>query len=195
MSRKSTRSVLVGSFVDLRGIGDLRWVTPALAMLHDRNGEKYVTLWRGLGASQRGIRTALDATIARGWVTRNPGYGHPMRPEYLLTKKGTAIGEACAQVMRVLRDERVEWRKLSKWSMTVLHTLRFGPYRFNELAAALDGATDRALVMCLKPLVTQGLVVRTVGDSYPPSVAYSLSPAGESLALALGKLAKLIRKR
>jgi DNA-binding HxlR family transcriptional regulator len=195
MSRKSAGSILVDSFVDLRGIGDTRWVTPALAILHDRKGEKYVTLWRGLGASQRGIRTALDATIARGWVERNPGYGHPMRPEYVLTKKGMAVGDACSQVMRVLHDEGVEWRKLSKWSMAVLHTLRFGPYRFNELAAALDGATDRALVMCIKPLVSLGLVVRTVGDSYPPSVAYSLSPSGESIALALGKLAKLIRKR
>jgi DNA-binding HxlR family transcriptional regulator len=79
--------------------------------------------------------------------------------------------------------------------MAVLHTLRFGPYRFNELAAALEGATDRALVMCLKPLVAHGLVVRTVEDSYPPSVAYSLSPAGESLALVLGGLAKLVRRR
>jgi DNA-binding HxlR family transcriptional regulator len=193
MSRKAARSILVDSFVDLRGVGDLRWVTPALAMLHDRKGEKYVTLWRGLGASQRGIRTALDATIARGWVERNPGYGHPMRPEYVLTKKGMAIGEACSQIMKGL--EGVPWKELTKWSMAVIYVLRFGPYRFNQLASVLEGITDRALVMCLKPLVSHGLVLRQVDDSFPPSVMYSLTPTGETVLRPISRLAKLVRGR
>ncbi len=190
-----SRKTLIGSFADLRGVGDTRWVVPAMAMLFDRKGEKFVTLWRSLGASQSGIRAALDATIARGWVERNPGYGHPMRPEYILTKRGAAAGEACSQVIGRLSEEGVKWKALSKWSMTALHTLRLGPYRFNELAATVEGATDRALVMCLKPLVAHGLVLRTVEDTYPPSVAYSLTPSGQPLVIPIDRLAKALRRR
>jgi DNA-binding HxlR family transcriptional regulator len=114
-----------------------------------------------------------------------------MRPEYILTKKGGAAGEACSQLMRGLTERGVKWKSLSKWSMTVIHTLRAGPHRFNELAATVDGATDRALVMCLKPLVTHGLVRRTVEDTFPPSVTYALTPTGDSLVRPLVQLAKI----
>ncbi len=187
-----SRKILIGLFVDLRGVGDTRWVVPAMAMLYDRKGEKFVTLWRSLGASQSGIRAALEATIGQGWVEKNPGYGHPMRPEYILTKKGAPAGEACSQIIRALSEQGVEWKTLSKWSMTVLHTLRSGPYRFNELATAVEGATDRALAMCLKPLVANGLVQRTVVETYPPSVEYSLTTFGKRLAERVNDLAQAL---
>lgn len=192
MSIKSARSVLVDSYVDLRGVGDARWVCPAMALLHDRKGEKFVSLWHGLGASQRGARAALDATMRWGWVVRNPGYGHPMRPEYVLTKKGQVAGEACSQIMKAL--DGAPWTELTKWSMAVIYVLRFGPYRFNQLAAVLEGITDRALVSCLKRLVSHGLVLREVDDSFPPAVTYSLTPTGETVLRPIVRLAKAMKR-
>jgi DNA-binding HxlR family transcriptional regulator len=187
-----SRKTLVDSFVLVRQAGDARWAVPTMAMLYDRKGEKFVALWRGLGASQGGIRAALDEVMRRGWVVRNPGYGHPMRPEYVLTKRGQVAGEASSQIMRGL--EGVQWKHLSKWSLAILYLLRFGPYRFNELAAATDVITDRALVMCLKPLVAHGLVLRQVEATFPPAVSYSLSPEGETVVRPVLRLARAMKR-
>jgi DNA-binding HxlR family transcriptional regulator len=188
-----SRRILVDSFAEVRAAGDARWVVPVMAVLFDEQGAKFVRLWRGLGASQGGVRAALEAAIRCGWVVRNPGYGHPMRPEYVLTKKGQAAGEACSQIMKGL--DGAPWKDLTKWSLAVIYVLRFGPYRFNQLAAVMEGITDRALVMCLKPLVAHGLVLREVDDSFPPSVTYSLTPSGETVLRPIARLAKSMRAR
>ncbi len=38
-----------------------------------------------------GPATSLNDLIGQGFVRRNTGHGHPMRPEYLLTEDGLAI--------------------------------------------------------------------------------------------------------
>lgn len=187
MSRKDLDSARqkqrANAFLATRAAVASRWVIPAMAMLYDRQGEKFVSLWRGLGASQGGIRNALDIVIERGWVERNPGYGHPMRPEYILTKSGMDVGKSCSKTMSAL--EGVSWRSLSKWSMPIVLLLTNGPYRFKELSDLAEGVTERALVMCLKPLVAQGIVHRDVADTFPPSVTYSLTPVGEQVGRAV----------
>ncbi len=188
---KSARNDLVESVVEAREGGDTRWVVPVMALLFERKGEKFVALWRGLGASQGGIRAALSYTTERGWVERNPGYGHPMRPEYVLTKDGLRVGRACSQIIKAL--DSVPWKGLSKWSMAVLLVLMSGPCRFNELAKAAEGITDRALVMCLKPLVAHGLVARKVVETYPPTVTYSLTSAGRTVVKPIHRLASAMK--
>ena len=42
-------------------------------------------LQRRLDVTRDSLRRALDALIALGYVRRNEGYGHPLRPEYLIT--------------------------------------------------------------------------------------------------------------
>lgn len=188
-----SRRILDDSFVEVRAAEDARWAVPVMAVLYDEQGAKFVRLWRGLGASQGGVRAALEAAMGWGWVVRNPGYGHPMRPEYVLTRKGQTAGEACSQIMKAL--DGAPWKELTKWSMAVIYVLRFGPYRFNQLAAVLEGITDRALVSCLKRLVSYGLVLREVDDSFPPAVSYSLTPAGETVLRPIVRLAKSMRAR
>src|SRR3954451_13536929 len=65
-----------------------RWAAPALALLGQRGGARFVELQRRLDVGRESLRRALDALIAGGLARRNEGYGHPLRPEYVLTARG-----------------------------------------------------------------------------------------------------------
>jgi DNA-binding HxlR family transcriptional regulator len=53
-------------------------------MLYTGQGERFVTLVNRLGASKDAVSATLAQLIDDGVVQRNPGYGHPLRPEYLV---------------------------------------------------------------------------------------------------------------
>src|SRR3546814_10066312 len=67
-----------------------RWLVPLLADLASRKGARFVELIHRLGLSRDSLTRTLQAAAALGWVRRNPGHGHPLRPEYILTEAGSA---------------------------------------------------------------------------------------------------------
>src|SRR3546814_8449157 len=67
-----------------------RWLVPLLAVLASRKGARVVELIHRLGLSRDSLTRTLQAAAALGWVRRNPGHGHPLRPEYILTEAGSA---------------------------------------------------------------------------------------------------------
>jgi DNA-binding HxlR family transcriptional regulator len=158
-----------------------RWAVPVLGELHRGHGAKFVTLVKRLGASREAVRLTLADLIGHGWVRRNPGYGHPLRPEYVLTASGARIAPACARLIAALRRLRAEAIGLRKWSLPVLGLLRGGAARFGALRAGLP-ITDRALAQALKGLEEAGLVERRVVDDYPPHPLYRLTPRGRRVA-------------
>lgn len=162
---------------------------PTLALLHRWKGAKFVTLHKKLSASVGSMRTTVDALIEHGHVMKNPGYGHPMRPEYVLTESGLLIGESCDRLLQAIDEAEARQLALSKWTMPVVYALRPGSRRFGQLRTECGKVTDRALTQALKALIWGGLVQREVTESYPPSVEYSLTPAGSSLLPHLQSLA------
>src|ERR1700742_3786009 len=82
-----------------------RWAPPALALLADRGGARFVELQRKLDVGRESLRRALDALIELGYVRRNPGYGHPLRPEYVITAAGRKAGRVAARVLAAGDDE------------------------------------------------------------------------------------------
>ena len=80
-----------------------RWSVPILAELHRHRGSRFVTLSRTLELSRESLRRTLGALIDGGLVGRNPGYGHPLRPEYVLTSAGERIAGACRPLVEQLR--------------------------------------------------------------------------------------------
>jgi DNA-binding HxlR family transcriptional regulator len=163
-----------------------------LALLWERKGERFVTLMRTLGASQKATRETLDVLLEVGLVMKNPGYGHPLRPEYILTEAGFPVGAACFELDLFAKE--LGSRKLfrSKWSLLVVSSLSQGPMRFSELLASLHPVTDRALIKCLKGLVESKVVERTIEASFPPSVRYSLDPVSQRLAPLVKRLLSLL---
>lgn len=162
-----------------------RWGVPILAELHRGKGAKLVTLTMRLEASPGSIRLALDHLQQAGWVIPNPGYGHPMRPEYILTPAGERLAPACCDLDAAL--VRLELRDigLRKWSMPTLDALRPGPARFKELRAALTPITDRALSLALGDLQGASLALRTQRDR---PRAYAQAPPARRLCAILSDL-------
>jgi len=175
-------------FERLATLAHHRWSLPVLAELHRGRGAKFVTLVKRLGVSRDSLRRTLDALIFHGWVRRNAGYGHPMRPEYLLTGAGASVAPACAELVETLREMDLEAIGLRKWSLPVTRKLGGGDGRFNELKAGLPGVTARALTLALKGLREAGVVERSVLDGYPPASVYSLTSSGRRLVPLLSAI-------
>ncbi len=170
---------------DLEGLFHHRWITPILAELHLGAGAKFVTLIRRLGIPRDSLQRTLAILIDKGWVMRNPGHGHPLRPEYILTSAGESLGARCFELMEELHTTSLTTVARKKWSMPVIAALNHGPLRFSELRALLEGVTPRALTLCLKQLVHAQVVARYVSQDYPPTTTYELSPKGKRLGRCL----------
>ena len=164
-----------------------RWALPILAQLAATGGSRFVPLANQLGLSRDALRQTLDALIDAGLVMRNPGYGHPTRPEYILTDKGRRVAPACARILRELRQGGTEDVVLKKWSMPILLALD-RESRYTELRRTL-GATPRALTLALKQLMARGLVERRVQEGFPPSTTYVLSQESRTLRRCVKRLA------
>lgn len=67
-----------------------------------------------------------------------------------------------------------------KWTSLILLELAAEPKRFNALARAVPDISKRMLTQSLRDLERDGLVIRRVFDTKPPSVTYSLSDVGYS---------------
>jgi DNA-binding HxlR family transcriptional regulator len=158
-----------------------RWTLPVLAEIERTRGSRFATLAGRLGVSGESLRRTLAWLVEAGLVTRNPGYGHPLRPEYVFTDRGARLGPPTQRLVEALRGYQEVG--LKKWSLPVLAELD-EPRRFSELRAALPDATPRALTLALKDLRAAGLVTRTVMDDYPPSVVYETTPAGRPIGSA-----------
>lgn len=158
-----------------------RWACPALAQLHRDQGAKFVTLVNALGASAGAMRQTIDELIDLGWVRRNPGYGHPLRPEYILTRRGERLAPACDRLDRAMRSIAVQDIALRKWSMPTLYVVGEGPTRFRRVVEALPGITDRAVSLALKDLASAEMITRRVLEGPPPGSAYGAAPPGARL--------------
>jgi DNA-binding HxlR family transcriptional regulator len=157
-----------------------RWAPPALALLGERGGARFVELQRRLGVGRDSLRRALDRLVELGYVARNPGYGHPLRPEYILRPRGASPAELTMRILRAGDSETL----LRKWSVPVLAELEH-ERRFSELRAALPGVTPRSLALALQELEAAGMVRREVRATRPPSTAYGTTAAGRRVQRAL----------
>jgi len=162
-----------------------RWTIPILAELHRSGGCKFVTLVNRLRISRDSLRHTLRASMESGWVRRNPGYGHPLRPEYILTPAGKRRGDWCVNVVESLRRVGVERIMSRKWSLPIVYALAVGAMRFSELRAIWPELTPRALAVTLKELQVAEVIERRVVDGYPPATQYLLTLKGKTLAASL----------
>ena len=162
-----------------------RWIVPLLAVLSDRGGARFVELSRGLGISADSLSNSLQYVVEMGWVRKNPGHGHPLRPEYLLTDPGRAVASRARAVHQVQERLDCDSKALKRWSLPIVHVLGTGVTRFNAISRSLEGATPRAISLSMKAVQEQQLVKRALHDGFPPITDYSLSPRGEDLAGAL----------
>ena len=93
---------------------------------------------------------------------------------------------------RECRSRQTLQNATSRWGVLVLAALTEGDYRFNALRRRVDGVSERMLAQTLQTLERDGLIVRTVLETIPPKVEYSLTPLGREVGSRLTDLIELI---
>lgn len=68
-----------------------------------------------------------------------------------------------------------------KWSTLILGTLAQGPHRFSAVQRAIPDISKRMLTQTLRDLERDGLILRKVFPTKPPSVEYRLTSLGETI--------------
>ena len=151
-----------------------------------------VAIYKALGASRGSVQRTLEGLIDIELVARNPGYGHPMRPEYILTATGKEVASVCVELIRLLERLGIEELGLRKWSLPVAHALASVGGRFNRIRSVLAGITPRALSAALRDLQMAGLVERLLIDDTPPRTEYQLTRKGRRLSPVVSSLATTV---
>ena len=85
-----------------------------------------------------------------------------------------------------------------KWKLPIIIALSFGNLRFSQLAKQVNGITDKMLSKELRELEMNQLIKRTVYDSVPVVVEYSMTSYGKTLEKLIEELqawGSLHRKR
>lgn len=161
-----------------------RWAVALLADIAAHDGARFVELLHRLGLSRDSLSRTLEAATTRGWVERNPGYGHPLRPEYILTAEGKRMAALAGRIEAARDAAGLAPGTLARWSMPIIFSVDAGHRRFNELARTLPAVSPRALSQGLRKLAVQRLVTRALIEGYPPASLYSLTSQGELFARA-----------
>lgn len=166
-----------------------RWTVPVLALLRAGGGGRVAELTPRLGASRGGVVQALGSLVDLGLARRNPGHGHPLRPEYLLTSRGELVAAAAERIVRLTERWSIQRCSFRKWPLPVAYGLGEEGARFSELRARLPGITDRALSDALHTLATSQLAERVVHPGRPPGVEYLPTARARQLLPPLRRLA------
>lgn len=161
-----------------------------MAALGASGGAKFITLVNQLGVSRDALARTLAALADDGYVMRNPGYGHPLRPEWILTPSGEALASAADALLRTARRAEADHVLDFKWGAPALVALDLGSARFGDLKRGLPSITPRALSQVLTDLESAGLVKRRVAPGPPATVSYALTPRGLRIAKRAADLAR-----
>lgn len=147
------------------------WALPILRSLHAGVAGRQAPLLSATGASRTAFAQSMEHLIAIGLVERNPGYGHPLRPEFRLTELGIVAGDIARKIYDVSPEGDQDLLRRS-WTLPVL-TLLHRPNHFNDVKRSLQTITDRALSQSLKTMEARNWVCRDVdGEARPPRSLY-----------------------
>jgi DNA-binding HxlR family transcriptional regulator len=94
--------------------------------------------------------------------------------------------QLCTSKIRPVTDALVVLS--GRWKLPILVSLTFGTKRFKQIAKDINGITDKMLSKELKDLEANQLVKRTVYDSFPPTVEYSITEHGKTLKKVIDEL-------
>lgn len=169
---------------DLLRLSAGRWLIPILALADDRGGLRFAEAVRQLGIARGVARDSFDALLAGGWLVRNLGHGHPLRPEYRLSFPGVQIAQWASAVMAARAELELAPDALTRWTLPLVAALD-EERRFNALTERLKPVSPRALSLTIKQGMATGLVTRRLVDGFPPVPLYARSERGERLAAAI----------
>jgi len=140
------------------------WSLNILALLHDGTPGRQAPLLAATGAGRTSFTASMEHLIRLGFLERNPGHGHPLRPEYRLTEMGEEAARIASGIVHAVPDPNSFALLQRSWSVPVLALSR-QPQRFSGLRSGLDTVTDRALSLSLRQLEEQDWLKRDIDTS------------------------------
>lgn len=105
-----------------------------------------------------------------------------------MTHKEERTQSACTKALLPVRDALDILS--GKWKLPILIALSFGNKRFGQMSKEIPQITDKMLSKELRELEMNKLVKRTVYDSVPVVVEYSLTEYGKTLDSLIDELHK-----
>ena len=158
------------------------WSLSILAQMDRGVPGRQASLIAATGAGRTAFRQSLDHLIGLGLIERNPGYGHPLRPEFRLTARGSVIAATANRVETLVRQASEQRLLRRAWSLPVLGASR-EPRYFGEIKSQLSPITDRALSQSLKLLESRRWLQREVDMTGRPARArYQAANAGADIS-------------
>jgi len=161
------------------------WALPILAHMHQGVAGRQAALLSATGAGRTAFAQSMEHLITLGLVERNPGHGHPLRPEFRLTPNGAAAATLASKVQQAAGSEGQDLLRRS-WTLPVLASLE-APSHFTSIKRNLVTITDRALSQSLRTLEEREWVVRSVESATrPPKPLYRAINTGEIISRVTG---------
>lgn len=161
------------------------WSMNILALMYSGVPGRQSQLLSASGAGRTALSQSLVHLIDIGMLERNPGHGHPLRPEYRLTSKGLEIARVSETIQRAVAEPTDHYLLRRVWSVPIL-VVSQEPRYFTDIKNMLGTITDRALSQSLKQLHAKHWLQRQIDTTtYPPRPLYQAANAGVKISQAL----------
>jgi len=160
------------------------WSLDILALMHSGTPGRQAALVSASDAGRTALAQSLGHLVELRLLERNPGHGHPLRPEYRLTSKGVEAAVIADKIKRAVPEPAGRNLLRRAWTVPVLVVSRT-PQHFTEIKTTLNSITDRALSQSLKQLLEQRWLQRTVDTAIIPSrPLYKAADVGAQISRA-----------
>lgn len=161
------------------------WSLKILALLHAGAPGRQAPLLAATDASRSSFSASLDHLVQLGCLEKNPGHGHPLRPEFRLTPTGATAAAMADRILEIAPDEDAFAIIRRSWAVPILAVTE-SPKRFSIIKSGLGTITDRALSKSLCVLEEQAWLKREIDLSQrSPFPTYLAVNAGRKINQAI----------
>lgn len=143
------------------------WALETLAHLHAGVPGRQAPLIAATGAGRTAFGQSLAHLLDLGLLERNPGHGHPLRPEFRLTAQGKEVARIAHDIVQLTSEKGATKLLRRQWTLPVLAVARH-PQRFTQIKTGLVGISDRALSQTLVALEERTWLRREVDAMQRP---------------------------
>lgn len=164
------------------------WSLSILAHIFNGVPGRQAPLLAASGATRTAFAQSLTHLIELGLLERNPGHGHPLRPEFRLTATGKEFAAMAGKIESVELGQTPAAILRKTWTVPVLAVCQ-RPRYFSEIKGQIPTVTDRALSLSLQNLHARQWLRRDIDEtSKLPRPLYSVENAGAEVSLAVNLL-------
>lgn len=174
--------------MDIRTLVNLSsraWSLDILAALATGTPGRQAALLTATGAGRTALAASLAHLAVMKMIERNPGHGHPLRPEFRLTTEGETAASIAVRIMGLVGGPLDAALLRRTWTVPIL-AVTDRPRYFSEIRYDLREVSDRSLSGSLRQLEDRAWLRRRVDIAgRPPRPTYEATDLGAKLSSAI----------